>query len=379
MLLCAMASLLGGGCAPAATSSAVGGIQAWQRAVAGNLSQLETDLTETGLNPDAPQAPSEAIRSGPISAVESACTTLVADAHILERDNPAPNATLEVEWQATLSDWAAGCWGDNALMNASSDYATFLNTLFTMGGTEAGPWTYNFYPSVIITPTPQPPTPTPVPTPVPTPIPTPPPAFHLGNPRSNDGTLTDELYAACDYSTSITAGCEAASIKALDTAMTEEGLTPTAIPEDFWSMPYDQQLLLLINGDRTARNLPTLTGPVAALDVDAEIGAGAETNPTYLESPYGWNAAWAEEWNTVADEFVWMYDDGWGGTPHFAGNTYFNSTCTAATAKGCWGDRADILYQWAGPVQFGGACAPFQDLPYLPWLSCGIIIVQGTS
>ncbi len=202
--------------------------------------------------------------------------------------------------------------------------------------------------------------------------------FDTGNPASNDTTLADAVITGCNWSDSTSTGCDQASVSALDTAMAGEGLSPTIISAGFWSLPYDQQLLLLANGDRTARGLPAISGPAAALDALALTGAQGLTDP-WGPSGYSWASNWAEGTNAVEDEFLWMYDDGWGGS---TADT-FNLDCTSPTASGCWGHRENILMQWGGSASFGGTCVPitptYPPPPFLPWISCAELFVQGYS
>jgi hypothetical protein len=176
--------------------------------------------------------------------------------------------------------------------------------------------------------------------------------FDTSNPASNDTTLANDVSSACGFEST---GCEEASIRALDAAMTGEGLNPTSIPSDFWSLPYDQQLLLLANGDRTARGLPPASGPEATLDADAMPGAETRTDPTGAGT---FTSNWAATANTVEAEFYWVYDDSWGGS---IAHTW-NVDCTSATAGGCWGHRQDILAAWPGTTEFGGACVIVSNL-----------------
>jgi len=191
--------------------------------------------------------------------------------------------------------------------------------------------------------------------------------FDTGNPASNDTALANDVSAACDWSNSTAAACQQASVSALDAAMTGEGLSPTVIAASFWSLPYDQQLLLLANGDRTARDLPAISGPEAGLDALALTGAEDLTDPIG-PSGYSWGSNWAEATNTVEDEFLWMYDDGLGSD---------NIDCTSSHTAGCWGHRENILMAWGGPTGFGGGCTTISNPPFLPYESCGEIFVKG--
>lgn len=196
-------------------------------------------------------------------------------------------------------------------------------------------------------------------------VPSSPPAagarFDTGNPSANDTGLGGTLDARCSLGS--TAQCEAASVIALDGAMAGEGLAPTLIPPTFWSLPYDQQLLFLANADRTARNLPSLTGPVSQLDGYALTGARNHTDPVD-PNPVSWGSNWAGDFSSVASEFDWMYNDGPGSG---------NLACTSSDTSGCWGHRDNIIATlWTATAQFGGACVATSPFP----LSCAEIFVQ---
>ncbi len=206
------------------------------------------------------------------------------------------------------------------------------------------------------------------PTSVPTPAPTPTP-FDLAAPATNDSTGYAEMNAACNWSDSTVAGCEAASVTIWDNAMTAEGLTPFALPDDFWTLPYDQQLLILANDDREVRDLPPYQGPTADLDADALVGAQARDDPPSLAGYEVSASNWANGDNTVVDEWWMVYNDGVG----------MNGDCTVASDPGCWGHRANILLptSYYGTITMGAACTSTPDPPYLPNLSCGEIFVSN--
>lgn len=175
--------------------------------------------------------------------------------------------------------------------------------------------------------------------------------FDTGNPAADDTSLGSAMLDACwnGYTASWTgtsAACEAASAQALDAAMQGEGLTPVSITSSFWALPYDQQLLFLANADRTARNLPAAAGPDSQLDGYALTGARNDADPRDPNN-VSWGSNWAWVPNTVAAEFEWVYNDGLGSG---------NVDCTAGNTSGCWGHRENILREWSGPVDFGGAC-----------------------
>ena len=67
-------------------------------------------------------------------------------------------------------------------------------------------------------------------------------------------------------------------------------------------------------------------------------------------------------------DYVWMYDDGWGG----AGNTS-NIVCTSSGAAGCWAHREELLgYDPGYNPGVGLACTTCE-------MGTGFALVNGTS
>jgi hypothetical protein len=202
--------------------------------------------------------------------------------------------------------------------------------------------------------------------PTPTPAPTP---FDTGNPTANDTSLAATLSAACPYYGSVgSVGCENASISAVNSARAGEGLGPLELPTDFWAVPYDQQSFIVSNEERVSRNLPPFVGINSVDDADALQGAQTESDPHD-----GGN--WADGPNTVYNDFLEMYDDG------YSANTV-NVDCGPTNMTGCWGHRHTILenfgnigpgggYNPAQTLQFGAACVPYV-VDGSPTLSCDL-------
>ena len=86
-----------------------------------------------------------------------------------------------------------------------------------------------------------------------------------------------------------------------------------------------------------ARGLQPLLGLSFIWNVDAQVGANANTDPP-LPSGYPWVASiWAGgpgNINPLEADYMWMYDDGFGGS---------NIDCETAGASGCWVHRESIL------------------------------------
>ena len=53
----------------------------------------------------------------------------------------------------------------------------------------------------------------------------------------------------------------------------------------------------------------------------------------------GFGGAWSGGFTALAADYIWMYDDTWGGS---AAKTS-NIACTSAGAAGCWAHRDELL------------------------------------
>jgi hypothetical protein len=210
--------------------------------------------------------------------------------------------------------------------------------------------------------------------------------FDTGNPPNNDAALTSQLQNAssCESINGrliSVAGCEAVSLRVLNAARAGEGLPAMTLPSNFWSMPYDEQQFILVNEERVARNLPPIPGLTAQADGFAAAGAAGHTDPTGPSSADGWAANWAGGVNTVADDFLYMYDDGYATDINGVGG---NVDCVPGNTSGCWGHRENILQQWntssyAGDtIQMGAACVPWNQSGF-PGLSCAMIFIATSN
>lgn len=196
--------------------------------------------------------------------------------------------------------------------------------------------------------------------------------FDVGDPSGNDSELLQAVSAQCAESA---ASCDSASVAALDDARRDEGLRNVVLPASFWSLPYDQQELILVNEERVSRRLPPVQGVTATLDKAALRAAKSHKDPTYGPAPFGWASNWAEGPNTVVEDLEMMYVDGYSGAE--AGNI----SCTSPHGSGCWGHRRNILQEWPqGPagseLQMGAGCVPFTARGDRAALSCGTLFVE---
>lgn len=53
----------------------------------------------------------------------------------------------------------------------------------------------------------------------------------------------------------------------------------------------------------------------------------------------GMGGAWSAGLTVLAADYVWMYDDGWGGSAAATSNI----VCTSAKSLGCWAHRDELL------------------------------------
>jgi hypothetical protein len=53
----------------------------------------------------------------------------------------------------------------------------------------------------------------------------------------------------------------------------------------------------------------------------------------------GFGGAWSGGYTVLAADYIWMYDDTWGGSEAKTSNI----ACTSAGAAGCWAHRDELL------------------------------------
>ncbi len=145
-----------------------------------------------------------------------------------------------------------------------------------------------------------------------------------------------------------------------------EGVGPMNVSESaLASLPIDQQVLTVVNGERADRGLPPIAYITSQLDAYAQAGANGGTDPSFPTSLSGgpgvtWGGSiWAGGLsNPLEADFYWMYDDGWSGT------STTNELCSPSNPSECWGHRDIILHEFAncpsGPpvLSMGAAYAP---------------------
>ena len=114
-------------------------------------------------------------------------------------------------------------------------------------------------------------------------------------------------------------------------------------------LPVPEQIFAIVNAERIDRGLPPVEYMTSQLDVYAQGGANAGSDPTIPGSlsdgaALTWGGSiWAGGMTAPLEaDYYWMYDDGWSGA------TTTNSACTPSDPSGCWGHRDIILHPFGG-------------------------------
>jgi hypothetical protein len=143
-------------------------------------------------------------------------------------------------------------------------------------------------------------------------------------------------------------GCTTYILQAINVARGDEGLVVMVLPSNWYSLTQDRQLFVIANLERTARGLPPYLGLNAALSANAQHAAATNSDPSLAsgfavgndaQGDPGMGGAWAGGFTVLAADYVWMYDDGWGGSAAATSNI----VCTSPSASGCWAHRDELL------------------------------------
>ncbi|HEY3844899.1 MAG TPA: hypothetical protein VGL48_16740 [Acidimicrobiales bacterium] len=123
------------------------------------------------------------------------------------------------------------------------------------------------------------------------------------------------------------------------------------------SLPIPEQVLILVNNERLDRGLPAVSYMTAQLNSYAQQGANAGDDPGFPTTlsggePITWGGAiWAGGMTNVFEaDYLWMYEDGWGGLASLTSNI----ACLIPLGSGCWGHR-DIIVHPFSSCNGGGA------------------------
>lgn len=142
--------------------------------------------------------------------------------------------------------------------------------------------------------------------------------------------------------------CENAVVKALDHARKVLGKPAYKLPARFDALSAAEQLLVLVNDDRSVYGRTAVRGLNTSLNKGALAGAERNADPGPVGS--GWVAA-ASNWaggmaSPLFAYYGWMYDDGLDPN-----GTSKNLDCSAAHQSGCWGHRDNVLFAFSAGTQ----------------------------
>ncbi len=132
--------------------------------------------------------------------------------------------------------------------------------------------------------------------------------------------------------------CLHAALPRFDAARKSEGLGPLVLQTSFVAMPVGQQLLVLVNLERVARGLSPAIGLTATASRDAMVGARLAEDPPITGTVFTSDLV-VNSNSALLSVFLWVYDDGWGGTRAKTSNR----DCITATTVACWGHRDSVL------------------------------------
>ena len=129
------------------------------------------------------------------------------------------------------------------------------------------------------------------------------------------------------------------------------------LPANWRSLTRGQQGFVIVNLERLSNHYPPYFGLNAALTRAATVAAGQMRDVSFPVAGFSeafssgggaFGGAWAGVGPALFADYLWMYDDGWGGsvarTP--------NRDCTSAQSPACWGHR-DSLLGWIPRLHFG--------------------------
>ena len=172
--------------------------------------------------------------------------------------------------------------------------------------------------------------------------------------------------------------CTSFVLRALNVARTDEGLPAIVLPTNWFTLKPQEQLFVIVDLERTDRGLPPYLGLNRQLHATAQSAAAHEADPSYAsnfragldpEGVRGMGGTLALGYTTLEADYVWMYEDGWGGRASLTPNI----ACTFAGALGCWGHR-DQLLGFDGTYNYGVGlhCTTCE-------MGTGFAVVNGTG
>ncbi|MHB1524891.1 MAG: IPT/TIG domain-containing protein [Candidatus Dormibacteria bacterium] len=142
--------------------------------------------------------------------------------------------------------------------------------------------------------------------------------------------------------------CTALEMQAINNAQQQLGEPAITLPSNWQQLTNPERLFVFISLERISLGLPPYVGMDASLNAAAQRAAVQQGDPyppanwasTYFADT--WGSAWSGGWpgmGTLAADYGWLYNDGWGGSRAATSNY----ECTSATSKACWGHRDELL------------------------------------
>lgn len=142
--------------------------------------------------------------------------------------------------------------------------------------------------------------------------------------------------------------CTALEMQAINNAQHQLGEPAITLPSNWPQLTNPERLFVFICLERISLGLPPYIGMDASLNTAAQQAAVHQGDPyppanwaaTYFADT--WGGAWSGGWSgmgTLAADYAWLYNDGWG-VSRAATSNY---KCTSATSKGCWAHRDELL------------------------------------
>jgi uncharacterized protein YkwD len=144
---------------------------------------------------------------------------------------------------------------------------------------------------------------------------------------------TARFAQACYGKQGPTAACDKQAIANINRARAMEGVGHIHLPANYANLTWTQQAIAVSNAERVDRGLSKLPER-NSLDKLSKQGANANADPSPPPGVHGWGSIWAGVADPLAADFLWMYDDGPGGT---------NFDCVNPGDPGCWGHRHNII------------------------------------
>ena len=141
--------------------------------------------------------------------------------------------------------------------------------------------------------------------------------------------------------------CTRFVLRAINVARAVEHLVPMVLPSNWYQLNASEQLFVLAGLERTARGLPAYVGLNRALTHSAQWAALRRVDPPLAvgfavghvaNGVSGIGSTLALGYTTLEADYVWMYQDGWGGS-----SSTPNMACRSLGAPGCWAHRDQLL------------------------------------